>query len=285
MSAISAMPSAIAAWLGEQEALEGIRFLTEFPAQNKAVPLRGVIVAVGLSTVSITDKFEENNDGVLERQEYCRSAAIRLRFGIHVPFADGGARCHEIFTQVLDMLTFASDLNLRTSGCREVTAHRDTDAFVLEAWADVQADFCPAESTGLTLPSFLPKDLLCGSHIADQGIHLSTQEKAWLGAPYQIGGYIGNGAATQAINLGFAPQAVFVMAAQFPPVHPNYTAQASMVYFGMAVRTGSTAASGSMGIEMTNSGFQLRSGSAFNYGASSPRLNESGTDYLYFAMK
>jgi len=284
MSAISAMPGAIAAWLGEQQELDGIRFLTEFPAQNKAVPLRGAIVAVGLTSVSITDKFEENNDGVLERQEYCRSANIRLRFGIHVPFADGGARCHEIFTQVLDMLTFASDLNLRASGCREVTAHRDTDAFVLEAWADVAADFCPAESTGLTLPSFLPKDLLCGSHIADQGTHLSPQEKAWLGAPYQIGGYIGNGAATQAINLGFAPQAVFVLAAQLPPVHVNFSTQ-SLAYFGMAMRTGSASASGSMGIEMTSSGFQLRSGSAFNYGASAPRLNESGASYIFFAMK
>jgi len=285
MSAISAMPGAIAAWLDEQEALEGIRFLTEFPAQSKAVPLRGAIVAVGLTSVSITDKFEENDDGVLERQEYCRSADIRLRFGIHVPFSDGGARCHEIFTQVLDMLTFASDLHLRASGCREVTAHRDTDAFVLEAWADVQADFCPAESTGLTLPSFLPKDLLCGSHIADQGIHLLPQEKAWLGAPYQIGGYIGNGAATQAVSLGFAPQAVFVMASQLPPVHPNYTGTQTLVYFGMAMRTGSSSASGSMGIEMTGGGFQLRSGTAFNYGASVPRLNESGTSYLYFAMR
>jgi len=284
MSAISAMPGAVAAWLGEQQALEGIRFLTEFPAQNKAVPLRSAIVAVGLSAVSITDKFEANNDGVLERQEYCRSAAVRLRLGVHVPFSDGGARCHEIFTQVLDMLTFASDLNLRASGCKEVTAHRDTDAFVLEAWADVQADFCPAESTGLALASFLPKDLLCGSHIADQGIHLSPREKAWLGAPYQIGSYIGNGATTQAINLGFAPQAVFVMAAQFPPVHVSFSTQ-SLVYFGMAVRTGSVSASGSMGIEMTNSGFQLRSGSAFNYGTSIPRLNESGGSYLYFAMK
>ncbi|MDR1927742.1 MAG: hypothetical protein LBQ33_03780, partial [Oscillospiraceae bacterium] len=183
MSAISAMPGAVTAWLKEQPTLAGIGFLTEFPAANKAVPLRSPLVAVGLDRVEIVDKFVANDDGVLERQEYCRTASLRLRLGIHVPFSAGGDRCHEIFASVLDLLSFASDLNLRQSGCEDITAHRDTDAFVLEAWADVLADFCPAESTGLTLGSFLSKELLCGSHIRDEALHLSPAEKSWLEEP------------------------------------------------------------------------------------------------------
>ncbi|MCL1952194.1 MAG: hypothetical protein FWF60_05135, partial [Oscillospiraceae bacterium] len=224
MSAISAMPGAVAQWLGEQAILSEITFLTEFPAQNKAVPLRRATVAVGLGSVQITDKFVANNDGVLERQEYCRSAAVRLRLGIHVPFSEGGDRCHEIFTQVLDMLTFASDLNLRASGCKEVTAHRDTDAFVMEAWADVAADFCPAVSTGLQLASFLPKELLCGSHIANGDIHLSPAQKSRLDSPFRMGTYMGTGAATLAVTLGLRPCAVFVACPGLPPVYANFSA-------------------------------------------------------------
>ena len=278
MSAISAMPADIAQWLGEQAELEGIQFLTEFPARNKAVPLRGAIVAVGLRSASITDKFVENNDGVLERQEFCRTASLRLRFGIHVPFADGGDRCHDIFTQVLDMLTFASDLNLRASGCDQVTAHRDTDAFVLEAWADILADFCPAVSTGLALGSFLPKELLCGSHVANGDIHLSPAQKEWIDNPYRVGTYMGNGAASHSVDLGLRPKAVFVCAVQFPPVHPQFSS-ASSVYFAFAAGS-----FGGMGIEITNNGFLLRNSSTYSLGTTSPAVNASGTMYLYLAL-
>ena len=279
MSAISAMPVAITQWLGEQASLSEIAFLTEFPAQNKAVPLRRATVAVGLGSVEITDKFIENNNGVLERQEYCRGAAIRLRLGIHVPFGDGGSRCHEIFTQVLDMLTFASDLNLRASGCKEITAHRDTDAFVMEAWADVAADFCPAQSTGLQLASFLPKDLLCGSHIANGDIHLTAPQKGRLDAPFRTGTYMGTGAASLSINIGAKPYAVFVACPNLPPLYVNFSAATAQVFFGFA-----TASGGSMGVELTNTGFALRMGSSYNVGATSPALNASGNMYMFFAL-
>ncbi|MCL2298778.1 MAG: hypothetical protein FWC27_01365, partial [Firmicutes bacterium] len=219
------------------------------------------------------------NDGVLQRQEYCRSAAIRLRLGIHVPFSDGGSRCHEIFTQVLDMLTFASDLNLRASGCKEITAHRDTDAFVMEAWADVAADFCPAVSTGLPLASFLPKELLCGTHIGDGDIHLSPAQKDRLDMPFRIGTYAGTGAASQSFNIGAKPYAVFIACPGLPPVYTNFSAATAQVYFGMATASGNT-----QGVELTENGFRLRTGSAYNIGTTSPALNASGNQYMYFAL-
>lgn len=280
MSAISAMPAAVTQWLSEQEPLQEIRFLTEYPAQYKAVPLRHATVAVGLGTVHITDKFEANDDGVLVRQEYCRTADIRLRLGIHVPFSEGGSRCHDIFTLVLDMLTFASDLHLQASGCKEVTAHRDTDAYVMEAWADVAADFCPAESTGLALGSFLPKDLLCGSHISNEEIHLSAAQKARVDAPFRTGTYTGSGENSRApIELGTKPFAVFVSAVQMPPVHPNFSAASSQVFFGFAAAEG-----GGMGVELTATGFRLRGGSGYALGTTSPALNVSGVQYAYIAF-
>ncbi|MDR0531793.1 MAG: hypothetical protein LBG83_07010 [Oscillospiraceae bacterium] len=279
MSAISAMPEAIVQWLAGQETLTGLGFMTEFPAQNKAVPLRSAIVTVGLGSVNITDKFIENDNGVLERQEYCRTALLRLRFGIHVPFSEGGKRCHEILTRVLDMLSFASDLNIRASGCKEVAAHRDTDAFVLESWIDVEADFCPAESTGLALASFFPKELLCGSHISNQEIHLTQAQKSRLDNPLRVGTYAGNGLASQSINLGQRPMAVFVLLHSMPPMYANYSAGTAQVMFGLAIDAGTSR--NSLGVEITNSGFRLHTGTA---GTTTAALNLAGAEYVFMAM-
>jgi len=279
-SAISALPTAIMQWLSEQEHLEGIHFLTEFPAQNKAVPLRRAIVAVGMSSVNITDKFEENDDGVLERQEYCRSASLRIRLDIHVPFADGGDRCHEIFTKVLDVMTFASDLYIRASGCRDIRAQRDTDAFVLEAWADIHATFCPADSTGLSLKSFLYKDLLCGSHIGDRSIHLEERDRTWLDEPYRWGNYVGDGVANRVINIGFRPQAVFVTGVAHAPVEPPRPGITNnMAWMGMAWGD-----FGSMGVELTASGFRVRAGAGMAMGGVQPATNQNGWMYTYFVL-
>lgn len=68
MSSISALPADIVRWLSAQSDLSDITFLTEFPAIKKAVPLRKVIVAVGLHDVTLTDQFRDDGNGVLVRQ-------------------------------------------------------------------------------------------------------------------------------------------------------------------------------------------------------------------------
>lgn len=276
-SAISALPGAVCQWLGEQEHLVamGLEFLTEFPARNKAVPLRRPIVAVGMSSVNITDKFEENDNGVLERQEYCRTASLRLRLDIHVPFSEGGERCHEIFTRVVDVMTFASNLEIRASGCREIRSQRDTDAFVLEAWTDVHAQFCPAQSTGIDFKSFMYKDLLCGSHINNRDLHLDEQDRAWIDSPIQAGTYLGNGAASRVVSLGFRPRAVFASSIQSAAVQVG-TLQS---WFGFAAGE-----HGSMGVEISAGGFLVRNGGGFVSGNMIPSMNEGGRMYTYVAF-
>ncbi|MDR2524806.1 MAG: hypothetical protein LBC83_01215 [Oscillospiraceae bacterium] len=279
MSAISAMPEAIAQWLSARAELAGIGFLTEYPALSKAVPLRRAMVAVGVDAVELTDKFVANDDGVLERQEYCRTADIRLRLDIHVPYAEGGARCHEIFALVLDLLSFASDLEIPASGCGEIKSQRDTDAFVLEAWAQIVADFCPAESTGLVLSSFISKELLCGGHIGDAAIHLSAAQAAWVNSPCRAGSYTGNGVASRTVEVvGGQPRAVVVFAKDLPLITPSFTGGVTQNYFGFA-----TAGGGSMGIELASAGFRLKSGSSVNAGTNQAALNQSATAYCYFA--
>ena len=91
MDSIVALPSRIVEWLSERPQLADINFFTEFPPIEKAVPLKRAIVAVGIKDMKIVDKFVENDDGVLERQEYCRTADIHARLSICVPYSYGGS--------------------------------------------------------------------------------------------------------------------------------------------------------------------------------------------------
>ena len=129
MSAISSMPANIVAWLKEREELGYIRFLTEYPALKKEIPLKRTTVAVGIDGMNIKDSFVENDEGVLIENENCRQVNIKLRFSIHAPFSSGGAACHDAFTDIIDCLTFDSSLNIDSSGCDSIVSDRDTDAF------------------------------------------------------------------------------------------------------------------------------------------------------------
>jgi len=280
-SDISVMPGQIVSWLSAQPQLQNLVFLTEYPAQKKAVPLREAIVAVGIETIRLRDSFADNGSGVLEKQEYCRRADIRVKLGIHVPYASGGARCHDIFCDILDCLTFATDLAITESGCTRVKADRDRDAFVLDAYADVAAEFCPAQSSGLQIQSFLNKELLCGSHITDTTQHFSGAEKERFSQPFAVGTYFGTDAATRTLSLDFSPRLVLVFARQYPPVLVNFAGQSSASYWGLAA----TDSNGTQGIELTAGGFRLLSGSAYALGGCQPKLNESGVSYCYIAYK
>ena len=157
---ISAMPGEIAAWLSEQTDLfPDVTFITEFPAIPKATPLRQTIAAIGLDHVRIRDFFTENSQGVQVPDEYCRLAKVRIRISVYVPYSAGGSACHTAFTKIVDCLNFKSDFNISESGCESIEADRDTDAFVLKSWVDIDAQFCPAESSAVQYASFLPKTL------------------------------------------------------------------------------------------------------------------------------
>ncbi|MBQ4627017.1 MAG: hypothetical protein IJB45_07200 [Clostridia bacterium] len=280
MSEISALPANIVAWLKEREELKYIKFLTEYPPVKKAVPLRHTTVAVGIESMEIVDSFTENDEGVLIENEYCRQAKIRIRLSIHAPYSSGGSACHEAFTDIIDCLTFASGMDILSSGCNDIVSDRDTDAFVLSAWALVNASLCPAASSSLDFPSFISKELLCSSHINDESIHLSPRQLEFVNQPFVSGSYFGMGDATQSISLGFEPQAVIVVANQMPLIYCNHVAKTNAAYAAVGLRNGST-----LGIEVTSNGFKVRSTESEVARSTYPLLNELGTTYYYIALK
>ncbi len=280
MSEISALPVGIVEWLGTQEQLSDIKFITEFPPVPKAIPLKKVTVAAGIENVKIRDNFTANDEGVLIENEYCRLAAIKIKLAIHVPFSLGGAKCHDVFVDIVDCLTFASDLNIVESGCGFIRADRDTDALVLDAVVVVTADFCPAVSSSVSFQSFLNKDLLCGSHIRDNTIHVTPADKELWNMPFAVGTYFGNGAANRTLAIGFAPRIAAVFATQYPANTVDFANGGSLCYWGLAV-----SGNGTQGIELTSTGFKLLQGSGYEMKGSLPALNEAGVSYFYIAVK
>ena len=279
MSTVSALPSDIVHWLSAQDALSNITFLTEFPAVKKAIPLKKVIVAVGLESVTLEDKYVDDGNGILVKQEYCRSAQLRITLAIHVPFSLGGKTCHEVFSNVVDALSFASDLNIEESGCGNITSDRDTDALVLKGFLRIAADFCPAASSDMHFQSFLDKELLCGTHIRNDALHVSAGDRERWNNPITVSSYTGTGHSTNTISLGFMPSYAAVFAAEYPCAEYNAGTGKTDIYAAYAVPGG-----GSVGLQIHSKGFTVLNNSP-DFGSCVPYLNKAGIQYYYFVLK
>lgn len=277
MDSIVSLPQQIVTWLSQQNDMSDLKFFVEYPPVNKAVPLKRAIVAVGIESIEIEDKFVENDDGVLERQEYCRLAKIKANLSICVPFSQGGQACHDIFTRIADALTFRTNLNIEESGCESIQSDRDTDALVMTGWFMMNADFCPAASTDENFASFLDKELLCGSHIRNDEIHVTQEDKDMWNEAFVTGYYLGTGTASKSVNLGFRPKLVIVCAGGMPSCTVNFTNQTASSY--VAVSTGEA---GLNGVEVTSTGFGAKNTTSGNVTAS---LNQAGITYIYIAFK
>lgn len=279
-STISVMPQSIVNWLKNISDLKHITFMTEYPPQAKAVPLRNSIVSVGLAEVEITDLFRENEDGELVRDEYCRQADIHIVLGIHVPDSLGGSTCHDVFSKIVDYMTFSSDLNIVSSTCGHVISDRNTESLVMDADIHVSAEFCPADETGLNFESFAAKTFFCKSHTDDTDLHFRNGERELLLNPCKTGTYIGSGASTRSLNLGFEPKFVFIFALGAGPVGIDFTNSEAKAYFGYSI-----ADNGSSAVECTSNGFKVHNGDSYKAGNVYPVLNELGYTYVFYAVK
>lgn len=276
MDSIVSLPQRIVEWLSEQDDMEDLKFFVEYPPINKAVPLRHAIVAVGIESIEIEDKFVENDDGVLERQEYCRLAKIKANLSICVPFSQGGHACHDVFTRIADALTFRTNLNIEESGCESIQSDRDTDALVMTGWFMMNADFCPAESTDENYASFLDKTLLCGSHIRNDTIHVTAEDKEKWNIPFVTGFYMGNGVSNRNIETDFRPSFVIVCVSGMPTVTADFANSSLKVFFGTSNENGS------QGIELSSDGFRV---SNVTNGNTLSAMNQIGYSYIYMAFK
>lgn len=274
---VVAIPQKIVDWLNVQPTLHDVTFFTEFPPVMKSVPLKKAIVAVGIEELNITDKFVANDDGVLEKQEFCRTANIRTRLSICVPYSYGGSACHDYFTKIIDALTFRTDLNIEESGCEEIESDRDTSALVCHGWFRIVADFCPAKSVDENFTSFLSKDFICSGHITNEEIHVTSHEKELWNNSVTTGFYTGTGQSTTSINLGFKPKLILVFTPDYPIMKINFTSTSASSQVGFACENFASA-----GISLTSGGFNIIKATVNGVVSF---LNELGCTYCYIAFK
>ena len=268
----------IVSFLSEKENLSDIDFVTEFPNTKKAVPLKRVTVAVGIHSLEITDSFAEDENGVLQRQEYCRSAQIRLRFTVHTPYSMGGGACHRTFARVTDTLIFDSGLDITKTESEKITEDRDTDALVLTGYASLSSSLCPADECEGDFPAFFDKTLFCSSHITNTDIHLSSSEKQFLDEPFITGTYYGTGEGEMTKALLFTPSCVIITANNYPVISVNNGVEETYFAFCM---TGAH----SLGAQIVTNGFKVYNGSAYASQGVTPKLNESGVTYKYMVFR
>ncbi len=277
MDKIVTIPQRIVDWLNIQPTLSDITFFTEFPPIMKSVPLKKAIVAVGIEELNITDKFVANDDGVLEKQEYCRTANIKTRLSICVPYSYGGSACHDYFTKIIDALTFRTDLNIEESGCSEIESDRDTSALVCHGWFKIVADFCPAESIDENFTSFLNKDFICSGHITNDEIHVSKEDKELWNNSVLTGFYTGTGQSTTSVKLDFTPKFLMVFCTDFPVCSINFDLSSAKSYMAFASGDFSSA-----GLSLTSTGFKITKATI---NGTVSFLNELGYSYCYIAFK
>jgi hypothetical protein len=275
------MPQSIVDWLKKINDLKSITFMTEYPPQAKAVPLRNSIVSVGLAEVKISDIFRENEDGELVRDEYCRQADIHIVLGIHVPDALGGSTCHEVFSKVVDYLTFSSDLNIISSTCGHVTSDRNTESLVMNADIHIASEFCPADETGINFESFSSKTFFCKHHMDDTVIHVSADDRDRWDFPCVTGSYVGSGTASRTISLGFQPRFIIAFCSGSPPLGIDFDKKSAITYFGYSI----TGNKGTNSVETTTNGFKVFNSSTYEVDNVTPALNSVGYTYFYFAFK
>ena len=277
MDRIVAIPQRIVEWLSVQTELGDVTFFTEFPPVMKSVPLKKAIVAVGINEMSIVDKFVANDDGVLEKQEYCRTANIKMRLSICVPYSYGGTACHDYFTKIVDALTFRTDFNIEESGCEEIEADRDTSALVCNGWFKIVADFCPAESVDENFTSFMSKDFICSGHITNNDMHVTPEEKEQWSKSFVSGYYVGDGQSATSFNLGFKPRIVMLFCSDYPVIHINFAGNSAKCHFAIATENYSTS-----GVRLTSSGFKTNRSTI---DSNTSFFNEAGYTYCYIAFK
>jgi len=119
-------------------------------------------------------------------------------------------------------------------------------------------------------------DDICGTHIADTNIHITSEERTLWTTQCVQGTYFGSGGTQNEIILGFQPKAVIV----FSYNKPLGITSTSDCYAAIA-----TQYINSVGIELTTTGFKVYQGTTYSVDGITPRFNVSGLDYAYVAFK
>lgn len=118
-------------------------------------------------------------------------------------------------------------------------------------------------------------DNVCGSHINNNDIHITVEERDFWNTQIYVGFYFGTGHHENIIELGYKPKAVFIYSTDKPLGIIDGES-----YSGMA-----TGLSANLGIKINENGFSVYNGSSHSQNGIIPSFNKPGIDYGYIVFK
>lgn len=146
MSVLASAVREVLCFLSGRETLADVVFCEDYPAVQKASPLRHITVAIGLEQADCLPAALGNFLGV---QEGCAKIGypwtLRMRMQIHVPNRMGGAACRETFERIWEALFFDAPFSTTAAGCGNIAARRETGSLELNAWIELKLQACRTE--------------------------------------------------------------------------------------------------------------------------------------------
>ncbi|MBQ8209371.1 MAG: hypothetical protein IJZ35_02170 [Clostridia bacterium] len=130
MSLITKLPDRLCEWFSDMAEFSTYTFCTTFPSSTKATPLTKPVVVFGTKSVEILDNAIDETGSIITDS---RIAEEKFSISIHVPRANGGVACCEILDRLMDLLLYATPLQISNIESAETKYIRNTDSLNLTA--------------------------------------------------------------------------------------------------------------------------------------------------------
>lgn len=123
-------------------------------------------------------------------------------------------------------------------------------------------------------------DTTLGGHLGDAVLHLSGAERALWNAPFVIGTYAGNDAASRTVTLGFAPKFGVIY-----PVNGSVFEYDADAYIGLSLMGFLSTSGSSHGVTRQTTGFSVLQQNPPIARPTIANLNRAGVTYCYVMYK
>lgn len=211
-----------------------------------------------------------------ENEECCRKTIIEVSMNCYAPRKSSAKDVIAKAEAVLDALcdAYAGEMKTYLLGKGEIDD--DTKTLKIPCKLIFEYEACPAYATeNSVLRPFA--QFLCKTHVNDETMHLTTQEKSFLMMPFVVGRYTGDGTETREISLGESPMAILIF--EITDALISRSEAGDKIYCNFGFRTGG---GNSPGVYRTSDGFGVKRAQAND---TETFLNKSMRNYAYVYLR
>lgn len=261
--------------------IEQINTMTDLPDETTAmtaydstcdpIPIDRFYVALD-GHESNSDLFDDEND------ECCQKTQLAISMNCYASLDREATDLYALAQKLTETLLAYFDGKMTGFRIGSVTVEDSLRVFCLPCRLFFYCEQCPAAVSGDNVIRPFA-DFLCKTHVNDGTVHLTENEKLFVGEPCVIGTYTGLGDGNnQAVSLGFHPHLVIAFAPSSAVIALN--TENPLLYFGVAVRSHAT-----KGISIQRDGFKVYQSETYASGGVYPKLNELDMNYAYIAFR